>query len=111
MIYARWKRDMNSRRLAFSSRIARATSTDTSTAGEDGFNPLSYFSNIADMRQLFHGLDGFEFYTTNPRGYPFRFLHHFIEKHWGFFLQVTAHKPPREAAPDPGSTQGMLAST
>ena len=41
------------------------------------------------------GLRDFEFYTTDLKYFPLRFLHEPVEKRWGFFLQITATKPPK----------------
>lgn len=86
------------RRFGFDAQRVLNISTDTSTAEEDDFNPLSYFLGTEDVKRLFARLEDFEFYTTNLRGFPLRFLHGFVERRWGFFLQVTARKPVRRAA-------------
>jgi SAM-dependent methyltransferase len=68
-------------------------STDTSTPGESNYNPLSYFVTRDEVRDLFAGLEDFEFYTTILSYFPLPFLRRAVEDRWGFFLQITARKP------------------
>jgi len=70
-----------------------AISTDTSTAGEANYNPLSYFVTRSEVRKLLDGLEDFDFYTTDLKYFPVPFLHGLVEGRWGFFLQITARKP------------------
>jgi len=70
-------------------------STDTSTAGEANYNPLSYFVTRDEVRGLFAGLEEFDFYTTDLKYFPLPFLRRAVEDRWGFFLQITAKKPTR----------------
>ncbi|MFT5440982.1 MAG: SAM-dependent methyltransferase [Myxococcota bacterium] len=68
-------------------------STDTSGAGEANYNPLSYFVTADDVRELFAGLEDFEFYTTDLKYFPLPFWRRAVEDRWGFFLQIKARKP------------------
>jgi SAM-dependent methyltransferase len=77
----------------FSADRILSISTDTSTPGESNYNPLSYFVTQSEVRTLFAGLEGFEFYTTELKYYPLPFMRKAVEDRWGFFLQITARKP------------------
>lgn len=72
-------------------------STDTSTPGEGNFNPLSYFVSADDVRELFEGLEDFEFYCTDLKYFPFPFFRQAVAERWGFFLQMTARKRGAES--------------
>ena len=82
-------------RHGFSADTILYASTDTSTAGDANWNPLSYFVTRADVRRMFAGLDDFEFHTTDLKYFPIPIpaVRRFVEGRWGFFLQIDARKP------------------
>lgn len=81
------------RRHGFSSERVLSASTDTSSAGEGNFNPLSHFVSADEMRELFQGLAGFQFHTRDLKYFPLPWLRKPVAKRWGFFLYMTARKP------------------
>jgi ubiquinone/menaquinone biosynthesis C-methylase UbiE len=83
------------RQDGFDAQRILSVSTDTSTPGEANYNPLSYFVTAGGVRELFAGLEDFEFYTTDLKYFPLPFGRAAVEKRWGFFLQITARKPSR----------------
>jgi len=76
-----------------------AASTDTSMAGEGNFNPLSHFLIERELRRIFRDLEDPIFIREQLKYFPLPFppLRRVIEKHWGFFLTITARKPSRPA--------------
>lgn len=69
-----------------------SASTDTSTAGERNYNPLSHFVTPDEVCQLFPGLEHWSFYTTDLKWWPFP-GQQWAEGRIGFFLQCEARKP------------------
>ena len=67
-------------------------STDTSSAGEDNFNPHSSFYSAAEIKEIFEGFECFDFWKTDLRYFPIPWYRPFFERHLGFFLQMTARK-------------------
>ena len=67
-------------------------STDTSTPGEDNFNPHSSFYSETEAEKLFDGFQDFDFWKTDLRYFPFPFFRSKLEKYLGFFLHLTARK-------------------
>lgn len=69
-----------------------AISADTSFAGQGNFIPRSGFWTEAEMRRLFSGLEGFQFFRHDLKYFPLPFLRGWVERRWGFFLTMTARK-------------------
>lgn len=67
-------------------------STDTSSAGEDNFNPHSSFYSPAEMKNLFPDFEDFDIWKTDLRYFPLPWFRGFFERHFGFFVQMTARK-------------------
>jgi len=67
-------------------------STDTSEAGDDNFNPHSSFYTERELREIFQGFEDFDFWKTDLKYFPLPWLRDFVERKWGFFLQMTARK-------------------
>jgi len=80
-------------RYGFSRARVLATSADTSVAQEDGFVRKTGFYTEAELRVLFAGAADFTFFCSDLKYFPLPFLRRFVEKHWGFFLTMTARKP------------------
>lgn len=74
-------------------------STDTSSAGADNFNPHSSFYSPAEMKRLFPEFEVFDIWKTDLRYFPLPWFRGFFERHFGFFVQMTARKksPDSEA--------------
>jgi ubiquinone/menaquinone biosynthesis C-methylase UbiE len=68
-------------------------STDTSTAGEGNYNPLSHFLTERELREWFADLDDHRFVCSDLKYFPLPFGRRFVQRHWGFFLTLTATKP------------------
>ena len=81
-----------SREHGFSTRRLLSISTDTSAAGEDNFNPHSSFYTEQEIRDLFDGFEDFKFWKTDLRYFPLPWLRRFVERRFGFFIQMTARK-------------------
>ncbi len=81
------------RQHGFSRERVLATSADTSFPGEGNFIPHSGFYTEAEMRELFAGLEDFQFACVNLKYFPLPFLRRWVEPRWGFFLHMTARKP------------------
>jgi SAM-dependent methyltransferase len=81
------------REHGFSSERLLAASTDTSTAGEGNYNPLSHFLTEADLRRTFPDLEDLRFFRMDLKYFPLPFLRGAIERRFGFFLTLTARKP------------------
>ena len=82
-----------SRQHGFSRERLLATSADTSFAGQDNFIPRSGFWTEQEMRELFAGLENFQFVRRDLKYFPLPFLRGWVERRWGFFLTMTARKP------------------
>ena len=72
-----------------------AASTDTSTAGEGNYNPLSYLLTEAELRRVFAGTEDAECFRMDLKYFPLPFLRGWVERRFGFFLTLTARKPAR----------------
>lgn len=81
-----------SREHGFGTRRLLDISTDTSAAGEDNFNPHSSFHTDREMRELFDEFEDFKFWKTDLRYFPLPWLRRFVERRYGFFIQMTARK-------------------
>ncbi|MBM3732642.1 MAG: class I SAM-dependent methyltransferase [Acidimicrobiia bacterium] len=68
-------------------------STDTSTAGQDNYNPHSSFYSKSDAMALFAGFEDFEFWKSEIKYFPLPWFRSWAEKRFGFFLHMTARKP------------------
>ena len=77
-----------------------ATSADTSFAGCDNFIPRSGFWSEREMRELFSGLENFQFIRRDLKYFPLPFFRNWVERRWGFFLTMTARKPVAALAKD-----------
>lgn len=73
-------------------------SADTSFAGDANYIPVSGFYTEAEMREIFQGLEDFKFYRTDLKYFPLPFFRKFVESRWGFFLTMTARRPPANGA-------------
>lgn len=71
-------------------------STDTSSAGENNFNPHSSFYSPREVKELFKGFEDFDVWKTDLRYFPLPWFRSFFERHFGFFVQMTARKAPAE---------------
>ena len=79
---------------------------DTSTAGADNANPLSYFLSEAELRAAFPGFEDARSFRVDLKYFPLPFLRGWVERRFGFFLTLSARKPgPARAAQTP-STSG-----
>ena len=67
-------------------------STDTSSAGADNFNPHSSFYSPAEMKKLFPEFEDFDIWKTDLRYFPLPWFRGFFERHFGFFVRMTARK-------------------
>jgi len=70
-----------------------SASTDTSSAGEGNYNPLSHFLTEREMREFFSELGGHRFQRSDLKYFPLPFLRGLVEGRWGFFLTMTARTP------------------
>jgi ubiquinone/menaquinone biosynthesis C-methylase UbiE len=80
------------RRHGFDRQRILNISTDTSSAGEDDFNPLSRFVTERELREIFRDLEDHRFWRSNLKYYPLPWLRKNVERRWGFFLAMTARK-------------------
>ena len=80
-------------RVGFSHERMLAASTDTSTAGEGNYNPLSYFLTERELREWFSELEGLRFERSDLKYFPLPFGRGFVERRWGFFLTLTGTRP------------------
>lgn len=67
-------------------------STDTSTAGDENFNPHSSFFSATEIKELFKDFEEFDIWKTDLRYFPIPWFRPFFERHLGFFVQMTARK-------------------
>jgi len=82
-----------SKQQGLSRELLLATSADTSFAGRDNFIPRSGFWSEAEMRELFAGMEDFEFIRRDLKYFPLPVFRGWVEQRWGFFLTMTARKP------------------
>jgi len=98
-----------SKQHGLSRELLLATSADTSFAGRDNFIPRSGFWSEREMRELFAGLEDFQFVRRDLKYFPLPFLRGWVERRWGFFLTMTGRKPAcvPAANPDPPVRKGQ----
>lgn len=67
-------------------------STDTSSAGDDNFNPHSSFYSAIEIKELFKDFENLDIWKTDLRYFPIPWFRPFFERHLGFFMHMTARK-------------------
>lgn len=73
-----------------------SASTDTSSGGEGQTNPLSRFFTEQELRAIFGDLEDHRIWRSRLNYFPVPGpLRRWVERRWGFFLQMEARKPDR----------------